>query len=243
MRASPAGDDHGGPLSIDPVSIRIEQFSLRKWEGIQILNKFSKRMDSHLSIGSISDSVDSLDFPPSSSLNMLQESWKSNLAFSCNNVIDPWVPQDPFGIATDMGASHHDNFLRVPFLNELCDLKGLSMIGSERGGDSKDIRSGLLNFLPDLIPPHPEMIKTRIKLERTSIIERVEILKIRNLAGDRARFFLLGLAIENLDIVPVDPQRSRKIGQADRLGPNGSPVEILNRRLNEKDFHKVTVKV
>ncbi len=72
MRATPAGDDHGGSFLSHPVSIQIEQFSCRMRKGIEVLDKTLKWVDSYFSIFPIPNSIDLLNV---SLLNLSSQSF------------------------------------------------------------------------------------------------------------------------------------------------------------------------
>jgi hypothetical protein len=81
------------------------------------------------------------------------------------------------------------------------------------------------------------MVVTRKKLERTLIMERIEISKVRKLRGDENRLLLICLAIKDFYLMAIHLEGGSKVGQPDRLSPPRGLIEIPNRRLNEKDLH------
>jgi hypothetical protein len=99
-------------------------------------------------------------------------------------MIDKRAPENSFRVATDVGSSHHHDFLSVPFLYDPGNLQGFPMIRGKRGGNSKNIGPRFLNLLSDFGPIHPEMVITGIELEGASIIQGIEIFKIREFRGN-----------------------------------------------------------
>jgi hypothetical protein len=81
------------------------------------------------------------------------------------------------------------------------------------------------------------MVVTIIELERASIIERIEIFEVGKFRRDGNRSLLTCLTIEDLDFMAVFFKGGGKIGQPDRLCPNGSLIKILDGWLNEQDLH------
>jgi hypothetical protein len=84
------------------------------------------------------------------------------------------------------------------------------------------------------------MVKTDIEPEWAPVMKKIEISKIGELRWDSNGSFLIGLAVEDLRFVTVCPYGSGKIGQPDRLGPNGGLIEIPDGRLNKEDLHLLT---
>jgi hypothetical protein len=86
------------------------------------------------------------------------------------------------------------------------------------------------------------MIKTRIKLERTPIVEGIEIPEIRKLRWNGKESSPIGLTVENLDFMTKELKGRSQIGQSDRLCPNGGSIEVLNGRLDEENLHSFLAK-
>jgi hypothetical protein len=82
------------------------------------------------------------------------------------------------------------------------------------------------------------VIIATIEFEGTSVVKEIELMKVRKFLGQRNRSSFWGLAIENVHLVPIRSDRGCKIGQPDRLGPNGGLIEILDGWLDEKDLHR-----
>ena len=112
------------------------------------------------------------------------------------------------------------------------------MIGSEGGGDTEDLGLRCLNSLPDLVPSHAEVIIAAVEFERASVIKGIKLRKVRKFIWDRDGSAFPGLAVQDLHLVPLRSEGGCKIGQTDRLGPNGGLIEILDRGLNEEDLHR-----
>jgi hypothetical protein len=83
-----------------------------------------------------------------------------------------------------MGSSHNDNLSPIPFLDDPNNLLCLTMIRCKGGRDPEHIGFGTLNPLSDLVPTHSKMVITGIELERTSIIEGIEISKVGEFRKD-----------------------------------------------------------
>jgi hypothetical protein len=184
MGTAPAGDDHGRSLLLHPIPIQIEQLSRRIRKTIEAFDKSLEWIDSCLSIDPISNPIDLLNLPCLAFLNLLKEKGKTNFPFSQNDIIDKRTLQNSLRIATDMGSSHHDDFLMVPFLDDLSNLKRFSMVRSEGGRDPENVGLRIFDLLPNLVPTHAKMVITGIELERTSIIEGIEIFKVRKFGRD-----------------------------------------------------------
>jgi hypothetical protein len=185
MGTAPAGDDHGRSLSPDSIPIQIEQFSCRIRKTVEAFDKSLERIDSCLSIDPISNPIDLLNFPCLAFLNLLKKKGKTNFPFAQDDIIDKGTFQNFPRIATDMGSSHHDDFLIVQFLDDLSDLKRLSMVRSEGGRDPENIGLRIFDPLPNFVPAHAKMVITGIELERASIIERIEISKVGKFGRNR----------------------------------------------------------
>jgi hypothetical protein len=82
------------------------------------------------------------------------------------------------------------------------------------------------------------VIIAAIEFEGASVVKRVELIKVRKLIWDRDGPAFSGLAVQNLHLMPLSSEGSRKIRQTDRLGPNGGLIEILDRWLDEEGFHR-----
>jgi hypothetical protein len=81
------------------------------------------------------------------------------------------------------------------------------------------------------------VIIAAIELKGATVGERVKLMEVRQLTGDRDGAAFPGLAIQDLNLVPLRLERGCKIGQTDRLGPNGGLIKIANRGLDEEDLH------
>jgi len=82
------------------------------------------------------------------------------------------------------------------------------------------------------------VIIAAIEFEGASIGKGVELMKIRKFIWDRDGSAFSGLAVQDLHLVPLRSEGGCKIGQTDRLGPNGGLIEILDRGLDEEDLHR-----
>jgi hypothetical protein len=82
------------------------------------------------------------------------------------------------------------------------------------------------------------VIIAAIEFERASVVKGVELVKIGKFIWDRDGSAFSGLAVQDLHLVPLRSEGACKIGQTDRLGPNGGLIEILGRWLYEEDLHR-----
>jgi len=82
------------------------------------------------------------------------------------------------------------------------------------------------------------VIIAAVEFEGASVVKGVELMKVGKFIGDRDGTAFPGLAVQDLYLVPLRLERGRKIGQADRLGPNGGLIKILDGWLYKEDFHR-----
>src|SRR5512139_3756401 len=152
VRAAAARDEHGGSLFPKSITLRIEQFPGGIRETIQVLEKPLDPSDMDSPILPITHSIDLLEVLDRPPLHRFEEAWETNLPFSENHIIDKGALKNTVRVATDVGSAHDDDLSPIPPLDDAGDLKGLSVVGGEGGGDTKHIGFRRLDGSPDLSP-------------------------------------------------------------------------------------------
>ena len=135
-----------------------------------------------------------------------------------------------------MDAAHDRDDPAIRLLRDLCNAKGLPGIGGKERGDTDHIRLRLFNLIPDSALVAPETVILPEKGKRRPPVGAVILLQMgKRMAREDFRL-PPGPEIKNRHIRHL-PQARPKIEKGKRIGPDGSIVEILNRRLNKKHFH------
>ena len=140
-----------------------------------------------------------------------------------------------------MGAADDDRNVE-PFLYARRDFEDFTIVRREERRDTDDIGPDLGYFGFDFIEWLSEVIVLMKGRERRFVRHRIIIGEISKLFRNRHRSSAAPAVIvfdDDFNIRKVFFDRGFEIAKSDGLQPHVGVVEVLNRRLDEQDFHCV----